>query len=60
MMNLLNRIKKLESKMKINDDLILYLDLGDGYIKQVNGINETLSKENFELQTKDMKAIEIV
>jgi len=59
-MNLLNRIKKLESKNKINNDLILYLNLGDGYIKQVNGINETLTKEDFEEQTKNARTIEII
>jgi len=58
-MNRLHRVKKLEDKNK-SDELILFLDLGNGYIKQVNGVNEHLTKGEYERQTRDMRTIELI
>lgn len=58
-MNRLTRVKKLEDKNK-SDELILFLDFGNGYIKQVNGVNEHLTKEEYGRQTRDMRTIELI
>ena len=58
-MSNLSRIIKLESKKK-SDEFVLFLELDSNYIKQVNGINEYLTKEEFERQSKDSKIIEFI
>lgn len=54
-MNRLNRIKKLEEK-KHGNDVVIFFE--DGYRKLVNGVNEYITKEEYEEQTKNMKTIE--
>jgi len=58
-MSRVSRVRPLERSVS-DKTFVLYLDFGnDEYIKQVNGVNEYLSKKEFDLETENIKTIEI-
>ena len=55
-----SRVRRLEVK-NITEEFVLYMHLRDNeYIRQTKDGNEYLTKEEYELQTKDMEKVEFV